>query len=222
MKIEFTEIDFEKWSRTPYFKLYTQMIPTGFTTCVDLDITKMRAYFKEKGYKFGVGYRYITLKVLNSKETTNFRIAMKGGKLGYYNHLVPSFTNFHEDDKTSSVMWTDYDEDFKTFYNNYIEETEKYKDVHGILAKPGLPPENACMVGALPWISFTSYSPVPYAQSNLYFPVIETGKPKFSDGKELMPFSIMVHHAVADGYNVAQFLDELQEQMNKPEEWAKL
>ena len=25
----------------------------------------MHAYFKEKGYKFGVGYCYITLKVLN-------------------------------------------------------------------------------------------------------------------------------------------------------------
>ncbi len=89
MKIEFTEIDLEKWPRTPYFKLYTQMIPTGFTTCVELDITKMHTYFKKEGYKFGAGFRYITLKVLNKKENENFRIALKDGKLGYYNHLLP-------------------------------------------------------------------------------------------------------------------------------------
>lgn len=221
MKLEFTEIDLKKWARAPYFQLYTQMIPTGFTTCVDLDITKMHTYFKEEGYKFGAGYRYIALKVLNSEGREYFRVAVKDGKLGYYNHLVPSFTNFHEDDKTTSVMWMDYDEDFKTFYNQYIEEEKKYKDVHGLLAKPGMPPENGCMLGAMPWISFTSYSPVPYASSNQYFPIIETGKFKMVDGKELMPFSIMVHHAVADGYHVGQFLEELQEWMNKPEEWAK-
>ena len=221
MKTEFTEIDLEKWARTPYFKLYTQMIPTGFTTCVNLDITRMHGHFKEKGLKFGAGFRYITLKVLNGRENEDFRVAMKDGRLGHYNHLLPSFTNFHDDDKTSSVMWTDYDDDFTTFYSGYMEEERKYRDVHGILAKPGLPPENACMIGVLPWISFTSYSPVPYAQSGQYFPVIETGKFKSSGGKILMPFSIMVHHAVADGYNVAHFLDELQEEINRPEEWVK-
>lgn len=36
-----------------------------------------------------------------------------------------------------------------------------------------------------------------------------------------MPFSMMVHHAVADGYHVSMYLKELQELMDQPEEWAK-
>lgn len=219
LKQEFYEIDLNKWVRAPQFTLYTKMIPTGFNLCVDLDVTRMYTYFKEKGYKFAVGYRYITIKLINERDY--FRVAYKDGKLGYYNHLVPTYVNFHEDDKSTSVMWVDYEESFEAFNKQYLEEEAKYKDVHGLVAKPEMPPENGCMVGILPWISFNSYSPVPYAMGTQFFPILESGKFKKEDGKILMPFSITVHHAVADGYHVSSYLEELQATMNKPEEWAK-
>ena len=219
MNIEFIEINMEKWARAPFFELYNKMIPTGFNVCVDLDVTKTYEYFKERGYKYAAGYRYIIMKLINHK--AYFRIAIKDGKLGYYNHLVPSYVNFHKDDQTTSVMWVDYEEDFQTFYKQYIEEEKKYKDVHGMLAKPGIPPENSCMVGVLPWTSFTSYSPIPYASSTQYFPVLQSGKFKIVEGKRMMPFSMTVHHAVVDGYQVSQYLDELQAALNAPETWAE-
>lgn len=219
MNVEFCEINLNEWKRAPYFYLYTQMMPTGFNLCVDLDITKMYAYFKEKGYKFAAGYRYITMKLINQREY--FRIAYKDGKLGYYNYLMPCFANFHEDDKTTSLMWVDYNESFEVFYQNYLEEENKYKAVHGIVARPEMSQENSCIIGALPWTTFTSYSPVPYASPTQFFPIIQSGKFKKEADKLLMPFSITVHHAVVDGYQVSEYLEKLQEAMNHPEEWAK-
>lgn len=219
MKLIFNEIQWNEWKRAPYFQLYTKMIPTGFNICVDLDVTKMYGYFKEKGYKFAIGYRYIVMKLINEREY--FRIAYKDGKLGYYNYLLPSYANFHEDDQTTSVMWVDWENSFKTFYQNYVEEEQKYKVVHGLVAKPEMPPENGCMVGVLPWTSFTSYAPVPYTSPTQFFPIIQAGKFKRLDEKILMPFSITVHHAVVDGYQVSEYLEKLQEIMNRPEEWTQ-
>ncbi len=218
MKLEFKEINLNEWKRTPYFELYTKMIPTGFNICVDLDVTKMRGYFKEKGYKFAIGYRYIVMKLINEREY--FRIAYKDGRLGHYNYLNPSYANFHEDDQTTSIMWVDYEESFEAFYKQYMKEDKMYKDIHGIVAKPAMPPENNCMVGVLPWTSFNSYSPVPYAAPTQFFPVLQAGKFKMIDEKILMPFSITVSHAVVDGYQVSEYLEQLQELMNTPEKWA--
>lgn len=41
------------------------------------------------------------------------------------------------------------------------------------------------------------------------------------DNMKIMPFSITVHHTVADGYHVGLFLDKFQEYMNSPEIWMK-
>ena len=41
------------------------------------------------------------------------------------------------------------------------------------------------------------------------------------NGRKIMPVSITVHHAIADGYHVGLFLDKFQEYMNYPEKWMK-
>ena len=117
-------------------------------------------------------------------------------------------------------MWVDYEESFKAFYKQYMKEDKAYKDIHGIVAKPAMPPENGCMVGVLPWTSFNGYSPIPYAEPTQFFPVLQAGKFKRVDEKVLMPFSITVSHAVVDGYQVSEYLEQLQELMSMPEKWA--
>ena len=119
-------------------------------------------------------------------------------------------------------MWTEYNDDFEIFYNNYIDDQNKYSSNHGILSKPDMPPQNNCMIGMLPWIEFSSYTPIPYTDLNMYFPVLQAGKFFNKDGRKMMPLSITVHHAVADGYHVALFLEKFQKYMTSPEEWINI
>lgn len=37
-------------------------------------------------------------------------------------------------------MWTEYNDDFKTFYKHFLEKRELYSCNHGILSRPELPP----------------------------------------------------------------------------------
>ncbi|UYO62600.1 chloramphenicol acetyltransferase [Acetobacterium wieringae] len=213
-------IDFETWDRRPYFYYFTEMLPTGFSMSVEIDMTEAYHLIKKAGKKFFPAYLYLTAKLIT--EQPEFRVAKTADQLGYYEVLHPSYACFHEDDKTMSNMWTEYDPDFEVFYHNYMEDQKRYSGNHGILAKPELPPPNSFMVGMVPWTQFTSYSPVPYAKADYYFPILQAGRFFQKEGRKMMPFSITVHHAVADGYHVGLFLEKFQDAMNHPEQWIGL
>ena len=213
----FTPIDFDSWDRKQYFYYFTKMLPTGFSITIEADITNTYNMIKEQNKKFFPAYLYLASKLIT--EQKEFRIASMDGTLGCYEVLHPSYACFHPDDKTMSNMWTEYDSDFHTFYNNYITDQNRFAHNHGILAKPDMPPQNSFMIGMLPWIEFTSYTPVPYGNSSSFFPVLEAGKFIERDGRKRMPLSITVHHAVADGYHVGLFLDKFQSGMAAPEKW---
>ena len=119
-------------------------------------------------------------------------------------------------------MWTEYDDDFSAFHAEYLRGQAECGDRRGILARAGeTPPPNAYTVSCLPWVSFEHFSVQSYENKPYYFPSIEAGKFFARDGKTLMPLSLTCHHAAADGWHVAKFLEELQKQMNQIEEILK-
>ena len=214
----FHPIDFDNWDRKQYFYYFTKMLPTGFSISVEADITNTYNMMKKQNKKFFPAYLYLASKLI--AEQQEFRISKLNEQLGYYEVLHPSYACFHQDDKTMSNMWTEYDPNFEVFYHNYMEDQENYADNHGILAKPDTPPQNSFMIGMLPWIKFTSYTPIPYADINNYFPVIQAGRFFDREGKIYMPLSITVHHAVADGYHVGLFLEKFKTGIADPESWV--
>lgn len=109
------------------------MAPTGYSITADLDVTNMRASLKQAGMKFYPAYLWLVTRTLNRQQ--EFKIAEKDGQIGYYDTLTPLYAVFHDDDKTFSLMWTEYDDDFKSFYRSYLENNTRYGGNHGILAQ---------------------------------------------------------------------------------------
>ncbi|OGO79345.1 MAG: chloramphenicol acetyltransferase CAT [Clostridiales bacterium GWB2_37_7] len=215
----FHPIDVDNWERKQYFYYFTKMLPTGYSVSIEIDITNTYHMVKKHDRKFFAVYLYIVSKLISEQQ--EFRISNKSGEIGYYEVLHPTYASFHQDDKSMSNMWTEYSPDFEVFYENYMKDQNQYANNHGILAKPDIPPQNSCMIGMLPWIQFTSYTPIPYAPLNNYFPIIQAGRFIDREEKKYMPISITAHHAVADGYHVGLFLEKLQTAMLNPEEWMK-
>ena len=213
----FHPIHFETWERRQYFYYFTKMLPTGYSLTVEIDISKTRKATKERGIPFMAAYLYVVSRQLAAQP--EMRISTLDDKLGTFDVLHPSYAVFHDDDKTISNMWTEYSPSFTSFLAQYLNDRTLYSNNHGPSAKPIAPPPNLCMVGMLPWVGFTHYSPVPYQQSNCYFPVIEAGKFFERNGRTLMPISVMAQHAVADGYHTSTLFNEIQAAFLSPEEW---
>lgn len=216
LNTKFYPIDIDKWERNKYFYYFTKMLPTGYSITVNIDITNTYNLIKKKNKKFFPAYLYIASKIIS--EHNEFKISNFNNQLCYFDVLHPSYAYFHKDDNTISNMWTEYNSNFNIFYNNYIDDISKYGNNYGVLAKPN-PPQNNYMIGMLPWIEFSSYTPIPYINLNMYFPIIQAGKFIDLDGKKIIPLSFTIHHAVADGYHVGVFFEKFKEYMNNPNIW---
>ncbi len=151
-------------------------------------------------------------KNLNADQA--FRLAKQGDRLGVYDTLTPLYAVFHKDDKTFSMMWTEFDPDFAAFYQAHLGNYARYGSNHGFLSQPETPPANAYTVSCVPWISFQHFAVHSYEKRDCFFPSVEAGKFVLRDGRCYLPLSLTCHHAATDGYHVAQFLERLQADMD--------
>lgn len=211
--MKFTPIDLQSWPRGQLFYYFSKMAPTGYSLTVQLDVTTLRRTAKEAGVRFFPAYLWLVTKNLNDQ--TEFKVAEVDGKLGCYDTLTPLYASFHEDDKTFSLMWTEYSAVFSDFYQAYLANQRQFGETHGVLCQPQTPPPpNAYTVSCIPWVSFTHFAVHSYENKPYYFPSVEAGK-FFSRGKRtLMPLSLTCHHAATDGYHVNRFLEALQKDMD--------
>ena len=203
----FTPIDRETWSRTPYYDYYRNVLKTKYTVSLKIDITILMAVYQRKSYKFFPTFLYAIMRALNNSEA--LRTCIHENQLGTWNFLTPQFTVFHEDDHTFSDLWSDYYSNFSSFYQTIIQDLTQYKDIKGIKVKPGLPP-NFVPISCVPWISFDSISQDTSHDSDFLKPIIRFGKYYREQEKVLIPLSIYVNHAIADGYHTSMFLNDLQ------------
>lgn len=211
--MNFTPIDMKNWPRAQMFYYFSKMAPTGYSLTINADITEMRRTVRKADLKFFPAYLWLITKNLNRQ--TEFKIAEQDGVLGFFDTLTPLYASFHEDDKTFSLMWTEYTDSFSDFYLTYIKNAKCFGNNHGILCQPQTPPPaNAYTVSCVPWIGFTHFAVHSYENKPYYFPSVEAGKFSEQNGRIIMPLSITCHHAVTDGYHVNCFLESLQDDIN--------
>lgn len=217
MRSDFTPIDMQKWPMAETFHYYTRMAPTTYSVNVSMDVTILRKTMKGRGYKFFPAYLYLVTRAIGKQQ--ELRMAVKDGIIGYWDNLSPAYPQFHEDDRTVSLLWTEFDDDFFIFYKNYIDDTAKHGNSHGILSSKGIPSGNAYVISCIPWFTFNSFSLHNHGIKDYYFPSFEAGGFTENKGHIIMPLSITVHHATTEGYHLKVFFEELQYAFDHPEEW---
>lgn len=213
----FHKIDFETWERKEHFKYYINLIKTNYNLTAELNINQLMEKIKEKKLKFFPTMLYCIIKAVNQNK--EFRMDYdKEGNLGYWDYVVPSYTIFHNDDKTFSDIWSEYDENFEKFYKNVVEDIKKYKDIKGVKTKLGRG-DNFCPISCIPWLSFTGCANDTYSEAKMLFPVIAFGKYFKCDEMTMIPISVFVNHAVADGYHTCKLINDIQSIINDIENW---
>ena len=134
----FKKVDMESWPRREHYRYYTEALKVEFNMTAPVDVQNLLRFCHAHGCKFYATAIYCVTKALNRIE--NFRMFKNAdGELCVWDKIVPNFTFFHPDDCTFSDCWTDFSEDFPTFYNAITADMQTYKDVKGIKTKPNQP-----------------------------------------------------------------------------------
>lgn len=209
--MNFNIIDIDTWDRKEYFNHFIKKVVCTYSTVVNIDITKFLSDIKLKSLKFYPTFIYVITQAVNS--ISNFKMSLNDkGILGYWDQISPSYTIFHEDDKTFSAIYTEYNLNFEEFYKNCIKDISYYSNKKGLFPKGEI--TNSFPVSCLPWVSFTNFNINVFDQGKFLSPIITWGKYFEQNQKVLLPIALQIHHAVADGYHVGKFFSEVQDYTN--------
>lgn len=209
--MNFTPIDFQTWSRGQYFHVHYNVVPNTYSITANIDISTLLEAVKDNGLKFYPVMIYCITTIVNRHD--EFKMGYADNQIGMFDRIEPAYTIFHADTETYATLWTEYNADFKTFYDNCTSDIDTYKDERTLdeylFAKPNAP-ANSFVITAIPWTSFTGFSHRMDNGSKYLAPWFTIGKYFEQEEKTLLPLAVHVNHAVCDGFHVSRFLNELQ------------
>lgn len=205
--MEFVKIDRADWTRKEYFEHYFSSVPCTYSMTVSLDVTAVR----QSGQKLYPVLLHSLTAVVNRHP--EFRTALNSrGELGVYSEMIPSYTVFHPETETFSILWTEYSEDRAAFCAGYERDLLLYGKNPGMMAKPN-PPENLFNVSMIPWTSFEGFNLNLQKGYEYLLPIFTIGRYREQEGRFVLPLAVQVHHAVCDGFHLSRFVQELQQQI---------
>lgn len=195
-------IDKETYYRKGVFTHFTKDCKCSTSITARIDVTELVKYSKSTNTKFYINFLYILSKTLNSRDDYRMGYLWQTDELICYDVINPIQYVFHEDTETCTPVYTTYYEDYVQFYkeaSNDIEEAKKTRAYGLDVANH----PNWFDASYISWLSYDSLN-IELPDGYPYFlPIINWGKYREENEKLVMPVTVRLNHAIADGYLVA-------------------
>lgn len=208
--MNYTLVNLNEWSRGRLFKFYIDKMRIVMSLTADVNVTNLRAYSKKNNLNFYPLMLWVVSKIINSHD--EFKYSWDdAGNLIKWDFVSPSYTDFHADDENFVKMVTEYSDDLFEFCSRVDKDRQRHKNERAILVNQ---PPNFFDVSCLPWIKYSHFDIHVFDEGKFLAPVVTWGKFEENDGKLIMPLTMNIHHAVADGFHLSRFFNEVQELMD--------
>lgn len=196
-------IDKETYYRKGVFRHFTEDCKCSTSITARVDVTELAEWSKKTGTKFYINFLYLLTKVLNSRDDYRLGYLWQTNELICYDQINPTQYVFHEDTETCTPVYSTYSDDYAVFYRNALEDVEKAKQTREYGLDAANHP-NWFDASFIPWLSYDSLN-IELPDGYLYFaPIVNWGKYREESGRLMMPVSVRLNHAIADGYLVAK------------------
>ena len=212
--MNYKKIDLETYYRKGVFRHFSEDCKCSVSMTARVDVTELVEVSKLSGTKFYINFLYLLTKVLNSREDYRMAYLWQTNEIICYDVINPTQYVFHEDTETCTPVYTNYDPDYKTFYGNALADVEKAKETREYMLDSMNHP-NWFDASYISWLSYDSLN-VELPDGYLYFqPIINWGKYREENGRLMLPLTVRMNHAIADGYLVAKVYKLLEEEIKK-------
>ena len=219
--MNYKKIDIETYYRKGVFRHFSEDCKCSTSMTARVDVTDLVKYSKSTGTKFYINFLYLLTKVLNSRDDYKMAYLWQTNELICYDVINPTQYVFHEDTETCTPVYSNYDPDYKTFYDNALADVEKAKETREYGLDAANHP-NWFDASYISWLSYDSLN-VELPDGYLYFlPIINWGKYREENGRLMLPLTVRMNHAIADGYLVAKVYKLLEEEIEKFTSGGKL
>ena len=205
-------IDKESYYRKGVFRHFSEDCKCSTSMTARVDVTALAEQSRRTGTKFYRNVLYPLSKVLNSREDYRMGYLWQTEELICYDVIHPTQYVFHEDTETCTPVYTEYDPDYERFYAGALRDLERAKQTRDYALDAAHHP-NWFDASYISWLSYDSLN-VELPDGYLYFaPIVNWGRYREENGRLLMPVSVRLNHAIADGYLLANVFRLLQKEI---------
>lgn len=194
-------VDMAAWNRREQYRYFSQMqYPYWALTC-ELDVTAARSFMKDCAVPSYIGMIYLVTKAANTVAELKLRIV--DGVVCECDVVHPSFTVQNSSGQLDFCS-ARYTEDPDTFVLRTREAMERRKNASQCaLESHG---QDVLYLSCLPWVHFTSVSHPMNVSPPDAIPRIVWGRFEPRGNRTLLAVNLQVHHGLADGAHVSQFM----------------
>ena len=196
-------LDMEQHYRRGVFRHFSEDCKCSVSMTNRLDVTALTTQAKQTGTKFYINFLYILTKVLNSREDYRMGYLHETGQVIVYDKINPTQYIFHEDTETCTPVYTEYFPDYPEFYERCAADIAQAKESREYGLDMANHP-NWFDASYISWLSYDSLH-VELPDGYLYFlPIVNWGSYREENGRLMMPVTVRLNHAAADGYLLAK------------------
>lgn len=206
--MNYKKINMNEYKRIDHFNYFNSLAYPYVGVTVEVDITDLYDCIKNNHFPFFLSFLYCVNKACN--QIKEFRQRIVNNEIIEYDYCPTSHTVAKEDE-TYAYCTLEIKDSFEEYLSVATHKHEMAKKV-GNIDESEEEALSLIFISTLPWMSYTSLiQPVPIpADSN---PRITWGKYEKKDNRVVLPVSVLCHHALVDGKQIADFYSELECEM---------
>ena len=205
------KIELESWERRAVFEFFNGFTEPFHSVCLRVDCTETFRYAKLHG--LSVFLSLVHRCLVSAHKVENFCTRIEGGSVWRY-ASIHGGSAVGRPNGTIGFAHYPFREDIHEFVREASVEVERVRLRHDLERSPGM---DLIRFSTLPWLDFTSLTHARDFSREDSAPRITFGKIAEADQRRTMPISISVHHALADGLHVAQFVEQLELHLREPD-----
>lgn len=204
------EIDLEQYPRRKHLEYFSSLQYPYVGVTSNVDVTELVQFCKNRNYSFYLVFLHAA--ALAADAVKELRQRLCGGKIIEYTACPTSHIELQEDG-TYCYCTLHHQMDLQSYIPYAEEERARCRQSGSIEEDSDV--ESMYFISTLPWLHYTALIQ-PVAGGDESNPRITWGKyTEDHRGRLRLPVTLLAHHGLVDGIHIAQFYQNLEEQIKK-------
>lgn len=210
MNNSYKVLNLDNYYRKGVYRHFTEDCKCSVSITHKIDVAVLRDFSVRTKTKFNINFLWCLAKAVNSREDYRMAYLWQKNQVVVFDTMNVTHYVFRPETETCTPVYTEFDEDYATFYARCAADIESAKASTEYLLDEASH-QNYFDASFISWISYEALN-VELPDGYLYYqPIINYGKYTMENGKLVMPVTVRLNHAIADGYLVSKLFLLLEE-----------
>ncbi|MCA4810450.1 chloramphenicol acetyltransferase [Empedobacter stercoris] len=202
----------EGWNRIEHFNMFSKMDNPYVGIVAEVECSKAYQFAKANHVSFFAIYLFASMQAEN--KINEFKFRLENNEIFVYDQLDCG-TTIGRKDGTFGFAFMNFTEDFEDFNAQLQEQIKSVERCEGLHIKNEDITEGLVRHSTFPWSRFTGLTQPSNFGTEESIPRIIFGKTYTQNNKMYMPISVEANHGFVDGFHLANYLQEFENELSK-------